>query len=609
MKNFASVVTALFLLTSTAFAGDYCVAVRGNGEYAPGHWGGMAKLIEEKGLPKTMMGGSSASISLFLMNGVAQNPSLRKASEEEKKKKAALLVKSIPNFLKRMGEKDGVVSLFSLMMGAGGNTDFKGDFVGSLKKLSFEAYKAMESAQQHPGDAGRNAQHFLTKYLPMITPELRAGLSNPATFEVAKKRLLESTAVFGQYKVEGDPHMFFRPGIVDFRYTAMVAGAVADFYAGEGGPEANQKLDDFLARCPGSEIKGECGKLFEGAVDSYLNGKSDIRQFPNKAVFESVGQGKGVETFVTTATMQGESLERFKKLRAAYKTHDESKILPAHGDFHLDYDKELRFTYMGRRDSLAKIQQGLGKRYPTDEKSKKFNNIGDVPWITAIASSAGEPGLTSFQPLLQLPSNPAAAKKAVFAELGKGNDRWEALQKDESAKLYNMGGWSDLHPTLALRSHPACTQKEIVYLTRQGGETCFGQGLFVRLTGGEDKVPFWKEFCEKKDKGYFDWREDPRFASAKGTPWDKLYHYGNSESSYNRSVHESNTLLCTDWDKLTSPFAGASIFEHFDHAYHSKLVTRAERASGQETRVGCSSPLDRKAEGDASADNGATAAQ
>jgi len=592
----------LILPLSASASGTYCVAVRGNGEYAAGHWGGMAKLIEEKGMPQTMMGGSSASISIFLMNGVAQNPSLKGASEEEKKRKAALLVKSIPAFLQRMAERDGILSLYAAMVGAAGNVNFNKDFVGSLKTLSYESYKAMEAAQQNPGDGTRNSAHFLTKFLPMLNPEMRAGLSDPRTFEVARTRLLESTAVFGAYKVDGDAHMFYRPGIVDFRYTALIMGTLADFYAGAGGEETNRKLDDFLTRCADSEkgkdwSAGACDKMFSSAVDSYLAGKSDIRSFPNKAAFENVGQAKGVESFVSTSTMQGESMERFKKLRSSYSSFDQSRVTQEHANFSVDYNKDLRFSYMGKSESLRQIEGGLGKRYPRDEKSSKFQSLGDVPWITAIAASAGEPGLTNFQPLLQLPNNdPEAARRLVFAELQRSpGQRWKSLQKDSEAKVINMGGWSDLHPTMALRAHPGCEKKEIVYLNRVGGETCFGQMLFVRVTGAQEQVPFWKDLCAKGNS--YDWRQDPGFSVAKSSPWNRLYHSGNSSSSYNKAVHEADTVLCTEWDSLGSPFSGkpgTTIWNHFTHAYRSNLVTRAERGAEREVRPGCSSPLDRK---------------
>jgi hypothetical protein len=43
---------ALIFTSHTTFAqGDYCIALRGNGEAAPAHWGAIAQLVEKLGLP------------------------------------------------------------------------------------------------------------------------------------------------------------------------------------------------------------------------------------------------------------------------------------------------------------------------------------------------------------------------------------------------------------------------------------------------------------------------------------------------------------------------------------------------------------------------------
>ena len=56
------------ILTSASTAAvnpeaGYCLAIRGNGELEPAHWGGMARTVEKLGLPQAMAGGSSGSSS------------------------------------------------------------------------------------------------------------------------------------------------------------------------------------------------------------------------------------------------------------------------------------------------------------------------------------------------------------------------------------------------------------------------------------------------------------------------------------------------------------------------------------------------------------------
>ena len=72
----------IFGQINLSMAGNYCAGIRGNGELAPAHWGSMARIIENKGLPESVAGGSSAAITLFLLDGVSRNDTVNKDSEE-----------------------------------------------------------------------------------------------------------------------------------------------------------------------------------------------------------------------------------------------------------------------------------------------------------------------------------------------------------------------------------------------------------------------------------------------------------------------------------------------------------------------------------------------
>ncbi|MBC7372284.1 MAG: hypothetical protein H7326_12000 [Bdellovibrionaceae bacterium] len=81
---------SLFLadVAPQAQAGNYCAAIHGNGELMPAHWGAMSSLVEENGMPEAMAGGSSVSITIFLLEGVSLNPLFKTESEK------ALMIKS-----------------------------------------------------------------------------------------------------------------------------------------------------------------------------------------------------------------------------------------------------------------------------------------------------------------------------------------------------------------------------------------------------------------------------------------------------------------------------------------------------------------------------------
>jgi len=64
---------SVLLATPSHASADYCLALRGNGEAQPAHWGALAQLVENMGLPKAQSGGSSAAVSSFLLENIAAN--------------------------------------------------------------------------------------------------------------------------------------------------------------------------------------------------------------------------------------------------------------------------------------------------------------------------------------------------------------------------------------------------------------------------------------------------------------------------------------------------------------------------------------------------------
>ncbi|RYZ63878.1 MAG: hypothetical protein EOP09_16905, partial [Proteobacteria bacterium] len=60
----------LFFGSVSAQAANYCIALRGNGELMPAHWGSLARTVETYGVPEMMAGGSSASVSTFIFESI-----------------------------------------------------------------------------------------------------------------------------------------------------------------------------------------------------------------------------------------------------------------------------------------------------------------------------------------------------------------------------------------------------------------------------------------------------------------------------------------------------------------------------------------------------------
>ncbi|MBK8205071.1 MAG: hypothetical protein IPK68_23195 [Bdellovibrionales bacterium] len=201
----------------------------------------MARMVEELGMPQAIAGGSSGSITTFLVESVALNPDLALISDlVERRQKQSLLIKSMPFYLQALARHSQAVSGFEFLNSLM-NQD--SDIAGMLTR-----YLSSERAGNAPGE--KLAQDFieaLKKYGPLLNPEFVRGLErHPAHF---KKAALESLEVFGKFNATADRDIFFRPGLIDFKYFALLIGQIGDFYAGNTPSENQKNMMSFLNSC------------------------------------------------------------------------------------------------------------------------------------------------------------------------------------------------------------------------------------------------------------------------------------------------------------------------------------------------------------------------
>ena len=112
---FQTKTTGTLTSSSTADAEfNYCMAIRGNGELEPAHWGGLARTVEKLGLPSAMAGGSSATISMFWLNSIAMHPLIKSESGEIQKLRASLLIKSLLGFFNEAQKTQSWQNLMNL---------------------------------------------------------------------------------------------------------------------------------------------------------------------------------------------------------------------------------------------------------------------------------------------------------------------------------------------------------------------------------------------------------------------------------------------------------------------------------------------------------------
>lgn len=415
-----------------------CLAYRGNGPRIPAHFGATARVIETYGLPSASAGGSSGSISAFLLESVHVGPAARCSgcSQEQRALRAALAFKTMPTFIAIVGERDEVLAAQTLARIA---QRVQADGVPSL--LSRD------------GAAGVAAlQRILT------SPDVR-DLVNPEVLELLRAspdpafhaRDLVGALRGGLSFEASDPSVFVRPGLVDFGAFADRVGIVADFYAGYG-PIDRTAADRFFADCSAGSrgqtwaqiasrsVDGQrCDARFRDLVGRYLAARRGRESTFAHRVDERVGAH--LPTLVTTAVLEGPATATWRSARADYLA-----ARPVRWDVRFE---DVGIGYFGRpRDLGFAIGDPSGFR---DEKTRRARALGHATWRQALGTSPAEPGLSRG------------------VELAEGR--------------ISVGGWSDLQPTLVLRNM-GC--ERIVFVTRRGGAGGFTEGM-ARLLGASQR--------------------------------------------------------------------------------------------------------------------------
>jgi hypothetical protein len=518
MRFYALLALILPLSSFASAPVPYCAGIRGNGQLAPAHWAALARLVEENGLPQAMAGGSSGSVTMFFVDSLAGNPAMQAEADQGKRSKMfALLLKSMPQFIETMGQSEKVASAFELSKELAGSSSPVKDALNSILSGS-GPLKATDVEQMYG------------KFAILANPEMARDLErNEAFFRTEAQ---QAAAVFGKFDVVSDEHIFFRPGLVDFKSFAIVLGQIADFYAGNSDPAIQSRLAAFADSCAESayrkqwtDVDPTCRQTFEQLVADYL----EAGNFQNVAVF--LPAGVNVPAFPATGLLVGSGVKRYNDMKAAYNQGQNR----AYGSFSVDFDSELGFGYWGSSENLGRVNEGLQKfRDQGDLKSQKFLPLGEASWFEVLSVSPAEPGLANFQ---KIPTG--TSREQVLAELQNGvNKRWNTVSYRKD--IISAGGWSDLNPTMVLK---AAGCENVAFVTRVGGEAKFAQQVFIRLTGETSQVPFWKDFDDNFDPGHA-----VEGTPAANTPWNKLYNVGNPASSFQRALRETSAVYCTNWN-------------------------------------------------------------
>lgn len=398
----------------------FCAAIQGNGPRITAHFAALARIYEHYGLLDAVAGGSSGSITAFLVESVQMNPSVRAArTPAEQGLRASLLFKSLNGY-------------FGALLDGG-----EGLAVSELTALAAQIRERdVEGLLRDDPAAGVEALQALLQsedLRELIEPEALQLLAESPNPEFHARELLGAVQGLGSFTAT-DPVIFVRPGVISFRAFAEKIARVGSFYAGYAPADAGA-MEDWLSDCsPASRgldweavaalstDEGTCGERFGTLVSEFR-----AALLANEDAFPSRGDdliGADLPSLVTTGVLEGAAVTTFEQARADYLA---ARPITWDVDF-----ADVYVGYFGAEDDLARVASN--PRGFTDLKTRKHRSLGARRWSEVLSFSPAEPGLTRG---LELP--------------GGG---------------VSVGGWSDLQPTLVLKNL-GC--EKVVFVTRFGG--------------------------------------------------------------------------------------------------------------------------------------------
>ncbi len=508
----------VLLFPIKSFAAPYCIALRGNGELVPSHWGALSHTVETFGLPSALAGGSSASISIFLVDSILQNSILK--SEEDQKKKTvylAFLIKSIEGYMQSRLSHPDLKALIDFAMPLTDKKSAIEKLEHALLDLSQDKVEnilqALEEVKATKVFYGQSVEKLHKHVLTMD----KDSINDWKKFENLVRETHLSISLIGKFDAKNDANLLIRDGVINFSALAELYSHVGEFYSMHGATTTTRsKFKELLNTCAYDSIgktwqqqveaKPECQIQLDAVITNYFETAKYKESILDKPM------GRGIDAIVTGGLVRGESL---KILQNAKKDLEQTFSATA-GNIILD-EKDISFGYMGSKDRLLKIEQvftNQDSEISKIDKSTRFLSLGVATWRDGLALSGNEPGLSAYT---------------------------EGIYNNEL--MGAIGGWSDLHPTLVLKVS-GCDS--VVYVTRRGGDTIFGQGLAKRVFNF-DNIPWddldpYEPNLTKNQKLNNNGREDNK------SLWAKMYNLAYDKSSYAYSLAQADAVVCTDWN-------------------------------------------------------------
>lgn len=393
-----------------------CVALRGNGNWIGAHFGALAAIVEQEGKIDAIAGGSSSTATAFIYESILANPLV------ENDDHIALLLKSVYGYLDTSAQ-----SLKDVFTATGNH--------------SILSRTLQTTLQGSPKDLQKSVMQIAEdlKLPDLVNPELLHFLGrHDLSYQYRLNEALEALTSLQSFEAK-EPRVFFRPGLINFRFLANIIGYFGDFYAAVNAT-THPRMKNWLTECAAKTRS----MPWSAIRSSYPNCASELVKQINAAFVLAAKDneppqrlnhlvGEEALSMISTAVVHGpKALQQFARRREEFWAGKEIAPLG------LDFDEDIRFGYWGLGDQYEQLQNNLQMSFD-DAKSQKYMRLGKVTWRQVLRLSPAEPGLASGQEFV--------------TDLGD--------------TMISVGGWSDLHPVQVLRAS-GCD--DVIYVTRSGQE-------------------------------------------------------------------------------------------------------------------------------------------
>jgi len=416
-----------------------CAGIRGNGQNLFAHYGALARHVEEYGAVKCAAGGSSGSITTFLMESMWANPSVhfcqpyRRCNKRTRDARYALMLKSVIGQTEAGIFQD--VNTISAILSAVTEQDIMALLEGPTPMQGVEAF-----------------ERVLRDLGPIINPEVIELLVTSPDPVFHATDIITGLQKGVQFIVD-DPAVFLRTSVVNFDQFANLVGVVGSFYASYG-PSDDEALQNWLRECarpsvgltweetavlmgPGGQTCGEAfTTLFNDYREAFASG-----DFKNR-VDDPVG--RFMPAFGVTGVLTGEAIPLWEEARAAWIAAEPIPFEPNFDD--------VGVGCWGKPRELRTIKREL-KRNFDDLVSEQFVPLGKSSWREVLKSSPAEPGFSPAVPL----------------QIG----------------VVSVGGWADPLRVIPLEALGA---RKTIAINRLGGVGGFTEQVTELLNASEDDL-------------------------------------------------------------------------------------------------------------------------